>query len=49
MAEYIIFDEFLSEETKELADAQGHLHELVRCKDCKFAYRKKTNLSNSYE
>lgn len=23
--------------------------ELIRCKDCKFAYRKETNLSNSYE
>lgn len=22
---------------------------LIRCKDCKFAYRKETNLSNSYE
>ena len=49
MAEYIILDEFLSEEAKESADAQGHLHKLVRCKDCKFAYRKETNLSNSYE
>ena len=22
---------------------------LIRCKDCKFAYRKETSLSNSYE
>ena len=36
MAEYIILDEFLSEEAKESADAQGYLHELVRCKDCKY-------------
>ena len=36
MAEYIILDEFLSEEAKESADAQGHLHKLVRCKDCKW-------------
>lgn len=35
MAEYIILDEFLSDETKESADAQGHLYKLVRCKDCK--------------
>lgn len=36
MAEYIILDEFLSEEAKESADAQGYLHELVRCKDCRY-------------
>lgn len=35
MAEYVILDEFLSEEAKESADAQGHLHELVRCRNCK--------------
>lgn len=35
MAEYIILDEFLSEETKESAAAQGYLHKLVRCKNCK--------------
>ena len=35
MAEYVILDEFLSEEVKESANAQGYLHKLVRCKDCK--------------
>ncbi len=35
MTEYIILDEFLSEKVKESADAQGYLHELVRCKNCK--------------
>lgn len=35
MKEYIITDDFLDELTKKFAYAQGHLHELVRCKDCR--------------
>ena len=48
MAEYIILDEFLSEEAKESADAQGHLHKLVRCKDCKYG-QKRTNGKTTYQ
>lgn len=34
MKYWIIGDEFLEEETKRSADAQGYLRELVCCKDC---------------
>ena len=46
MAEYIILDEFLSEEAKESADTQGHFHELVRCKDCK--HKEKDGISEGF-
>ncbi len=36
MKEWIIPDEFLDYETKESAEAQGFLDELVRCKDCRY-------------
>lgn len=36
MKEYIITDDFLDELTKKFASAQGKMHELIRCKDCKF-------------
>ena len=36
MKEWIITDDFLDELTKKFASAQGHLHELVRCKDCRW-------------
>lgn len=35
MKEWIITDDFLDDTTKKFASAQGKLHELVRCKDCK--------------
>ena len=34
MAEWIIDDDFLEEEIKMSAESQGHLHRLIRCKDC---------------
>ena len=34
--EYIIDDDFLDDETKMSAEAQGYLWELIRCKDCKY-------------
>lgn len=37
-AEYIIDDDFLDDETKMSAEAQGYLWELIRCKDCKYYY-----------
>lgn len=36
MEYWIIGDEFLDEEPKKEADAQGYLKELVRCKDCRY-------------
>lgn len=35
MKEYIIAEEFLDGESMQSAKAQGYLHELIRCKDCK--------------
>ena len=35
MKYWIIGDEFLDNETKKEADAQGYLKELICCKDCK--------------
>lgn len=34
---------------EDLKKAKAEQPKVIRCKDCKFAYRKETNLSNSYE
>ena len=36
MKYWIIGDEFLDEEIKQEADAQGYLKELIQCKDCQY-------------
>ena len=36
MKYWIVGDEFLDNEAKKEADAQGYLRELVCCKDCKY-------------
>lgn len=36
MKEYIISDDFLDAETIASAEVQGYLHEIVRCKECKY-------------
>ena len=37
MKYWIVGDEFLDNEAKKEADAQGYLRELVCCKDCKYS------------
>lgn len=46
MKYWIIGDEFLDEEPKREADAQGYLKELIRCRDCKHRTHNGTCIKN---